>query len=206
MISSAVVSHIRGKVATPGGTLSAIPRIRDSEMGPGHSISNARGNMLTRKSRLLLGVMAATPLLFAACRDNSIVNPMANAAGDYTLTVYAGRSIPATYQIQPGDPNFPLFPNGGTLVVTGGDLVLGDVGTFIETNNYSNTPTGGQTTTSYFVSSGTWTLSGTTFTLSDPSRNRLVTGTLALNVNNKLTVNYMADNGTGLVQAYEYIR
>jgi hypothetical protein len=162
--------------------------------------------MLTRKSRLLLALTAATPLLFAACTDNSIFNPMSDAAGTYQLTVYAGKTIPATYQIAAGNPDFPQLPNGGTFVVTSGNLVLGNNGTFIETNNYSSTPTGGTTTTSSFVSSGTWTLSGTFFSLSDPSRNRQVTGTLAPNINNNLTLNYMEDDGTGTQQSFEYIR
>jgi len=162
--------------------------------------------MLTRQSRLLLGLTVATPLLFAACTDNSIFNPMSDAAGTYQLTVYAGKSMPATYQIQAGDPNFPQLPNGGTFVVTSGDLILNNNGTFIETNNYSSTPTGGTTTTSNFVSSGTWTLNGTIFSLSDPALSRQVTGTLALNINNASTINYMEDDGTGIIQSYEYIR
>ena len=114
--------------------------------------------------------------------------------------------MPATYTIQAGDPNFPQLPNGGTFVVTSGDLILNNNGTFIETNNYSSTPTGGTTTTSNFVSSGTWTLNGTIFSLSDPARSRQVTGTLAANINNALTINYMEDDGTGIIQSYEYIR
>lgn len=162
--------------------------------------------MLTRKSRLLLGLTAAIPLLLAGCTDNSIFNPMADAAGTYQLTVYAGKSMPATYQVQAGFPNCPQLPNGGTFVVTSGDLILNNNGTFIETNNYSCTATGGATTTSNFVSSGTWTLNGTIFSLSDPARSRQVTGTLALNINNALTINYMEDDGTGVIQSYEYIR
>jgi hypothetical protein len=161
--------------------------------------------MLTRKSRLLLGVIAA-PLLFAACTDNSIFNPMANAAGTYQLAVFAGRVIPATFTIQPGDPNYPQAPNGGTLVVTGGNLVLSNNGTFVETNVYSLTPSGGSSQQIQFVSSGTWNLNGTTFSLSDPARGRQVTGTLEADINNNLTVNYMENDGTGTFQSYEYIR
>jgi hypothetical protein len=164
-------------------------------------------NMLTGKSRLLLGLTAAVPLLFAGCTDNSIFNPMANAAGTYQLTVYAGRTPPAQYTIQPGDPNYSAdAPNGGTLVVTGGTLVLSNSGTFVETNNYAITPTGGSTVQRQFLSSGTWTLNGTTFSLSDPSRNRQVTGTLEADANNNLTVNYSEDDGTGTLQQFEYKR
>jgi hypothetical protein len=163
--------------------------------------------MLTKQSRLLLGLTAAVPLLFAACTDNSIFNPMANAAGSYNLTVYAGRTPPATYTIQPGDPNYSVdAPNGGTLVVTGGTLTLSNNGTFVETNNYAITPSGGSTVQRQFVSSGTWTLNGTTFSLSDPSRSRQVFGTLEADSNNNLTVNYSEDDGTGTFQQYEYKR
>jgi hypothetical protein len=162
--------------------------------------------MLTGKSRLLLGLTAAVPLLFAACTDNSIFNPMANASGTYQLTVYAGRTLPATFTIQPGDPNFPQAPNGGTLAVTDGNLALSNNGTFVETNNYVITPSGGSAQNVSFVSSGTWTLNGTTFSLSDPSRNRQVFGTLQADLNNNLTVNYTEDDGTGTFQSYEYKR
>jgi hypothetical protein len=162
--------------------------------------------MLTRKSRLLLGLTAAVPLLFAACTDNNIFNPMANAAGTYQLTVYAGRTLPATFTIQPGDPNFPQAPNGGTLAVTGGNLVLSNNGTFTETNNYVITPSGGSQQNVQFVSSGTWNLNGTSFSLSDPSRGRQVSGTLEADLNNNLTVNYTEDDGTGTFQSYEYKR
>ena len=162
--------------------------------------------MLTRKSRLLLGLTAAAPLLFAACTDNNIFNPMANAAGTYQLTVYAGRTPPATYTIQPGDPNYPDAPNGGTLVVTGGTLALSNNGTFVETNNYAITPSGGSTLQRQFVSSGTWNLNGTTFSLSDPSRRRQVSGTLEPDINNNWTVNYSENDGTGIFQQFEYKR
>jgi len=163
--------------------------------------------MLTKKSRLFLGLTAAAPLLFAACTDNSIFNPMADAAGTYQLTVYAGRTPPATYTIQPNDPTYgSIAPNGGTLVVTSGSLVLSNDGTFVETNNYTITPSGGSAQQYQYRSSGTWTINGTSFSLSDPSRNRQVTGTLEADLNNNLTVNYSEDDGTGTLQQYEYKR
>ena len=163
--------------------------------------------MLIRKSRLLLGLTAAVPLLFATCTDNNIFNPMADAAGTYQLTVYAGRTPPATYTIQPNDPNYSVdAPNGGTLVVTGGDLVLSNNGTFVETNNYAITPSGGSTVQRQFISSGTWSLNGTTFFLSDLTLHRQVSGTLEADLNNRLTVNYSEDDGTGTFQQFEYKR
>ena len=162
--------------------------------------------MLTKKSSLLLGLTAAAPLLFAACTDNSILNPMANAAGTYQLTVYAGKSIQASFTIQAGDFNYPQAPNGGTLIVTGGTLVLNNNGTFLETDNYTIVPNDRATTQTQYISSGTWTLNGTAFTLSDPSRNRQDYGTLQADLNNNLTVNYTEDDGTGTFQSYEYKR
>jgi hypothetical protein len=162
--------------------------------------------MLTKKSRLLLTLTAATPLLFAACTDNGIFNPLQDASGTYQLTVYAGKTMPATFTIQPGDPNFPEAPNGGTLVVTDGTLVLQNNGSFVETNNYTITPSGQGGQAHQFVSSGTWTLSGTSFTLSDQTLQRFDTGTLDADANGNLTVNYTEDSGNGVFQSYEYKR
>jgi hypothetical protein len=162
--------------------------------------------MLTKKSRLLLTLTAATPLLFAACTDNGIFNPLNDASGTYQLTVYAGKTMPATFTIQAGDPNFPEAPNGGTLVVTDGTLVLQNTGSFVETNNYTITPTGQSGNAHQFVSSGTWTLNGTTFTLNDQSLQRFDTGTLDTDANGRLTVNYTEDSGNGTFQSYEYKR
>ncbi|HEX7594815.1 MAG TPA: hypothetical protein VF387_00600 [Gemmatimonadaceae bacterium] len=162
--------------------------------------------MLTKKSRLLLTLSAATPLLFAACTDNGIFNPLQDASGTYQLTVYAGRTIPATFTINPGDPNFPEAPNGGTFVVTDGTLVLQNNGAFVETNNYTITPTGQSGTAHQFVSSGTWSLSGTSFSLSDQQLQRFDTGTLDADANGRLTVNYTEDAGNGQFQSFEYKR
>jgi hypothetical protein len=159
-----------------------------------------------RQTKRLLSLTAV--MLIAACTDNSIFNPMNNAAGTYQLTVYAGRTIPATYTIQPGDPNYPNYPNGATFVVTGGTMVLNSNGTFTETNNYQTTPTGGSPQPSQFVSTGTWTLNGTTFSLFAPAQNgnsaRNVSGTLDTDANGALTVNYQEPNGTGGFDSFEY--
>ena len=159
-----------------------------------------------RQTKRLLSLTAV--LLIAACTDNSIFNPMNNAAGTYQLTVYAGRTIPATYTIQPGDPNYPNYPNGATFVVTGGTMILNSNGTFTETNNYQTTPPGGSPQNSQFVSTGTWTLNGTTFSLFAPAQNgnsaRNVSGTLDTDANGVLTVNYQEPNGSGGFDSFEY--
>ena len=162
--------------------------------------------MLTRRSRLLLGLTAATPLLFAACTDNNIFNPQDNAVGTYDLSVYAGRTMPATFIISPGDPDFPEAPNGGTFVVTSGSLTLDSDGTFVEENFFSTTPQGQSSQPSSFTSSGTWNVSGTNFSFSDPSRQRFVNGTLTEDVSGNIRVNYQENDSNGTPQSYEYIR
>lgn len=163
--------------------------------------------MLTTHVKKLLSVTAV--MLVAACTDNNIFNPLRDAAGTYQLTVYAGRSIPATYTIQPGDPNYPSYPNGATFVVTDGNMVLNSNGTFVETNYYVITPTGGTGQNSSFVSNGTWTLNGTDLTLNAPAQNgnpsRNVFGTITISSNGQYTINYQEDNGNGL-ESYEYKR
>jgi hypothetical protein len=163
--------------------------------------------MLTRKSKLLLSLTAATPLLFAACTDNTLTNPLGDVDGTYQLTVYAGRATPATFTIQPGDPNYPQYPNGATMVVTGGTMVLNSNGTFTETNNYAYTPPGGPTDTDSFVSSGTWTLNGEDFSFYAPPQNnqfaRNIIGTITESVNGNLVINYQESLG-GPLQSFEY--
>jgi hypothetical protein len=159
--------------------------------------------MLTRHAKKLLSLTAVVAL--AACTDNSITDPFNQAAGTYQLTVYAGKSMPATFVIQPGDPSYPQYPNGATFVVTGGTLVLNSNGTFIETNNYTTTPTGQAGQNSQFVSSGTWTISNTDIFFTAPAQNgnsaRNVQGTLTLD-----TINYQEDNGAGGFDSFEYKR
>jgi hypothetical protein len=154
-----------------------------------------------RHTKKLLSLTAV--VLLAACTDNTLTNPFNNAVGNYQLTVYAGRSIPASYTIQPGDPT---YPNGATFVVNSGNLVLNSNGTFVETNNYTTTQTGGTPQPSSFVSSGTWTIQGTnTLLLNAPAQNgnqaRSVQGTLDID-----TISYQEDNGAGGLDSFEYKR
>ena len=154
-----------------------------------------------RQTKRLLSVIAV--MLIAACTDNSLTNPYGNVSGTYQLTVFAGRTLPATYTYQAGQ--IQALPNGGTIQWTDGTMVLNSNGTFVETNNYLMTPTGGATTSGSFISSGTYTVSGTNFTLSAPAQNntaqRFASGTIQFD-----TINYDEDNGDGTTSSYEYKR
>lgn len=159
--------------------------------------------MLTRKAKLLLSLTAATPLLFAACTDNTLTGPYGDVAGTYQLTVFAGATLPVTYTYTAGQT--AALPNGGTIEWTDGTMLLRSNGTFLETNNYIITPTGGQGTSDAFVSSGTFTVNGTQFTLSAPPtvdvNARFATGTIDFD-----RINYLEDIGNGTTLAYEYRR
>ena len=150
-----------------------------------------------RHVKKLLSLIAAT-MLVAACTDNSLTNPFNNAAGTYQLTVWAGHS-PGFQFTQPAGVDAEL-PNGGTVVINGGTLELNENGTFVETNNFTKTPPGGQSFNSSFVSSGTYNVSGTSFSLTAPPQNnfqaRSADGTIEFD-----TVSYVEDGFS-----YEYRR
>lgn len=157
----------------------------------------------------VLSVIAAT-MLVAACTDNGIFNPNNDASGTYQLTVYAGKSMPnATFIIQPNDPDWTQYPNGATFVVSDGDIVMQNNGTFVETNNYVITPNGGGAADhTTFTRTGTWTLNGQNLTLSVPAQNGFPsvvdTGTLINDVNGRLTINYQEQNQSGGFDSFEY--
>jgi hypothetical protein len=142
-------------------------------------------------------------MLVAACTDNSINGPYADVAGTYQLTVFAGRTLPATYTYSAGQ--IAALPNGGTIQWTDGTMVLSSNGTFVETNNYIATPNGGNSQSGSFSSNGTYTVSGSNFTLSAPAQNgvaaRFANGTIQFD-----TINYDEDNGDGTTSSYEYKR
>lgn len=154
--------------------------------------------MLTRKSKLLLSLTAAIPLLFAACTDNGIFDPNVDVAGTYQLTVFANGSVPRTFTVAAGQD--PELPNGGTARIDAGTLVLNANGTFTETNNFTKTPTGGQSFLSDFVSVGTFSVQGNQLTLQANAQNgfsaRFIDGTVEFD-----TVSYV-EGGF----AYEYRR
>jgi hypothetical protein len=113
--------------------------------------------------------------------------------------------MPANFIIQPGDPSYPHYPKRATFQVTSVTIVLSNNGTFIETNNYTTTPTGQAGQNSQFVSTGTWTINGSDLFLTAPAQNgnsaRNVQGTLTFD-----TINYQEDNGTGGFDSFEYKR
>ena len=152
----------------------------------------------TKRFLSLIAVMA-----IAACTDNSITNPYNNVAGTYQLTVFAGRTLPATYTYQAGQ--IQALPNGGTVQWTDGTMVLNSDGTFVETNHDIVTPNGGASYSDSFTSTGTYTVNGINFTLSAPAQNqtaqRYATGTIQFD-----TINYDEDNGNGTTSQYEYRR
>ena len=154
--------------------------------------------MLTRKTKLLLSLTAAIPLLLAACTDNGIFDPNEDVAGTYQLTVFANGSVPRLFTVAAGDDQ--EIPNGGTVRIDDGTLVLHSNGTFTETNRFTKTPTGGQSFPSDFVSVGTFTVSGRNLTLSAPQQGgfaaRFLDGTVEFD-----TISYI-EGGF----AYEYRR
>ncbi len=161
-----------------------------------------------RQSKRLLSLIGI--LLIAACTDNGIFNPLNNAAGTYTLTVYAGKTLPATYTIQPGDPSYPAYPNGATYVITDGQFILRNDGSFTEINDYVITPSGQSAQNGTVQFTGNWTLNGTDLTLFKPAQNGFPaltdTGTITEDANGRMTINYSEDNGNGGFDSFEYKR
>ena len=161
--------------------------------------------MLTRKAKLLLSLSVATPILFAACVDNTLIGPYRDVAGTYQLTVFSGATLPVTYTYLSGQNS--VVPNGGTVTWTDGTMVLNSKGTFTERNNYDYHDNGGNSGSASFINSGTFTVNGTDFTLSAPAQNgiaaRFATGSLV--ISNVSRINYVEDNGNGTTSAYEYI-
>jgi hypothetical protein len=165
------------------------------------STNDARGKMLTKRSRYFLSLAAATPLLFAAaCTDNNIFGPQ-NVVGTYALTIYAGATLPVTITVNPGVD--PELPNGGTWRITDGSMTLRSDGTFRETNVITKTPfNGGTSFRSDFISDGNFNVSGTSIQFSAPAQgnfnSRFFSGTID-DIDGRLT--YVEDNAN-----FEYRR
>jgi hypothetical protein len=152
--------------------------------------------MLTKRVRRLLGVAAVAPLLLTSC-DNSPFDPFEEAIGTYELSIFADQSMPAEFDCSPGECQ--SIPNGGHIRINSGSLTLYNDGTFLETNNWTETPTGGTSRNVEFQSSGTYDLNGEDLELSDPSRQRFISATLEFG--NRIRINYIEEG-----RLYEYIR
>jgi len=152
----------------------------------------------------LLSVAAIAPLLFTSCDSSRTLDPFDDVAGRYELSVFAGRSVPATFTCQPGVCQ-DTFSNGGTIVVHGGTLDLDDDGTFVETNHWTETPTGGAPDDVTFVSTGTYNFTGQNeLTLFAPAQNGIGPRTLDATIEfgaTQTTIHYIEDE-----RSYEYRR
>jgi len=150
----------------------------------------------------LLSVVALAPLLLTSCDSSNTFDPFEDAAGTYELSVYAGRSLPATFTCQPGQCG---LTNGGTFVANSGTLVLHEDGNFVETNHYTHTPTGGSPQQSTFVSSGFYDIVGDNeIELFAPAQNGIGSRTLNATIEYGgpfVTIHYNEDG-----EVYEYRR
>ena len=158
--------------------------------------------MPTKRVMRFLSVAAIAPLILTSCDSSNTIDPFEDAVGTYDLSVYADRSVPATFNCQPGQCG---MPNGGTFVANGGTLVIDEDGTFIETNYYTSTPVGGSPQQSTFVSSGNWDfVGGDQLTLFAPAQNNLGPRNLNATIvfgDPYITIHYAEDG-----QDYEYRR
>ena len=123
--------------------------------------------MLTKGVRRFLGVAAMAPLFLTAC-DSSVFNPD-DETGTYQLTFYDNVGVPATFNCQPGQCDG--LPNGGTLRVNSGTLVLRSNGTFTETNRFTETPVGSASSSYNLTWDGTYEFDGFNLTLFVPAQN-----------------------------------
>jgi hypothetical protein len=148
--------------------------------------------MLTRKARYFLSLSAAVPLLFAAaCTDNNIFG-VSDVSGTYQLVEWAGNTnFPVSITLGPNQD--PDLPNGGRYVVTGGDIILREDGTFTETNFVTKTPPGGSSFESDYVSVGTYNISGNTIQFQAPAQNGFLARQFSAQANQNQVV-YVENN------------
>lgn len=98
----------------------------------------------------------ACALLASSCHDNSAVDPVANVAGDYTLTTANGQ-LPLRY--------FHTDATGQTTVdITSGTLRLTRTGAFEEVLQYHITPPSDAPYDAPATTGGTFTLNGSNIT------------------------------------------
>jgi hypothetical protein len=157
--------------------------------------------MPTKRVLRLLSVAAIAPLLLSSCDSSRNFDPFEDAAGTYELTVYAGSSVPITFNCDPGECG---LSNGGTFRVNDGTLVLFEDGEWTETNHYTMTPNGGSPENVDFSSSGTYEIFGDDIELFAPPQNgfpaRFLDGTFVYG-GNDVRIRYEEDN-----ESYEYRR
>jgi hypothetical protein len=156
--------------------------------------------MPTNRVLRFLSVAAIAPLLLASCDSNGF-DPIDDAAGTYELTVYAGSSVPITFNCDPGECG---LTNGGTFRVNDGTLVIYDDGTFDEINHYTTTPNGGTAQATTFTSSGTYEIFGDEIELFAPAQSgigaRFLSGVFIYG-GNDVRIRYQEDG-----ESYEYRR
>ncbi len=157
--------------------------------------------METKRVLRLLSVAAIAPLLFASCDSNNTFDPFEDAVGTYSLSVFAGSSVPVTFPCNPGQCG---LSSGGTFRVNDGTLQLYQDGTFTETNHYTMTPTGGSAQPVTFVSDGTYDIVGDQIELYAPAQNganeRFLDGTFQYG-GNDVRIRYIEEG-----ESYEYRR
>lgn len=154
--------------------------------------------MLNKRVRRVLGALALAPLLITACDGNNPFDPFADAMGTYDLTIFANRSMPATFVCNPGQ--CPEIPNGGTIRVNNGTLTLDNNGTYVERNNFTLNETGSPTRNDPFVSIGTFSINGGNLSLNDDNGTRFVSGSVDY-LPNEVRISYQ-EEGVG----YEYVK
>jgi len=157
--------------------------------------------MPTNRVLRLLSVAAIAPLLLTSCDSNNPFDPSDDAAGTYSLTIYADRSVPVTFPCDPGQCG---LTNGGTFRVNDGTIVLSRNGTFVETNHYTTTPSGGSAQPTTFHSEGTYEIFGDQIEFYAPPQNgfdeRIFNGIFEY-ADDDIRISYEEDGAT-----YEYIR
>jgi hypothetical protein len=151
--------------------------------------------MLTKRVRRVFAAVALAPLLITACEGNNPFDPFDEATGTYDLTIFADASVPATFNC-----SFPECPNGGTVRVNSGTLILDDDGTYIERNNFTFNETGQSPRNAQFVSTGRFTLNGENLTLDDDDGSRFINGSLQV-LPDRVRVSYDEEG-----VSYEYIK
>lgn len=157
--------------------------------------------MPTNRVLRFLSVAAIAPLLLTSCDSSRNFDPFEDAVGTYELSVYAGSSVPITFNCDPGECG---LSNGGTFRVNDGTLILYEDGTFTETNHYTTTPTGGSAQATTFVSTGVYDIFGDQIELFAPAQNgigsRTLDGTFEYG-GNDVRIRYIEDG-----ESYEYRR